>query len=273
MELIPIAMSPDGPDMDAVEQAVQDPAVKGIWCVPKYSNPDGYVYSAETCKRMANLKPAAPDFVIMWDNAYVVHDIFDEVCEIPNILALCAEAGRPNMCITFASTSKITWAGAGVSAFATGPEQLAHLARLIGLQTIGYNKVNEMLHVRFLKDLDGIKALMKKHAAIARPKFEAVLAALDKEIAPLGIARWSKPNGGYFVSLYAMAGTAKRAHELCKEAGVTLTPAGASYPNSNDPQNSNLRIAPTFVTLDEIVEAMQVLVLCLKIAALEALIK
>lgn len=272
MELIPIAMSPDGPDMDAVEAAVADPAVKGIWCVPKYSNPDGYVYSAAVCERMANLKPAAPDFVILWDNAYVVHDIFDEVKDIPNILALCAAAGRPNMCITFASTSKITFAGGGVSAFAAGPEQLAHLAKLIGLQTIGYNKVNEMLHVRFLKDLPTVKALMARHAAIVRPKFEAVLDALDKEIAPLGIAKWSKPNGGYFVSLYAMPGTAKRAHQLCKEAGVTLTPAGASYPNNFDPDDSNLRIAPTFVTLEEITQAMQVLVECLKIAALEKLL-
>ena len=271
IELIPIALSPDGPDMDAVEQAVADPAVKGIWCVPKYSNPDGYVYSAAVCARMAKLKPAAPDFVIMWDNAYVVHDVFDEVCEIPNLLALCADAGRPNMCISYASTSKITWAGAGVSAFAAGTEQLQHLTKLTGWQTIGYNKVNEMLHVRFLKDLPTTKVLMKQHAAIMRPKFEAVLDALDAEIAPLDIATWSKPNGGYFVSLYAMHGTAKRVHQLCKEAGVTLTPAGASYPYGNDPADSNLRIAPTFATFEEVALAMQVLTLCLKIAALEKL--
>ncbi len=270
-ELITIPMTPAGPDMDAVEEAVKDPAVKGIWCVPKYSNPEGIIYSNETISRIANLKPAAPDFIIMWDNAYCVHEFQGEFVPFPDILTLCREAGRGDMVFEFASTSKITMPGAGVSVMCASPANLQYMIRLMGIQTIGYDKVNQLRHVRYLKDKAHVLALMKQHAAIMRPKFEAVLNALDEEIAPLEIATWNRPKGGYFISLDAMPGCARRTLALCKEAGVVMTGAGAAYPYGKDPKDSNIRIAPSMPPVEELLGAIDVFCICLKMAALEKL--
>ena len=244
-ELVTIPMTEAGPDMDAVEQAVKDPAVKGIWCVPKYSNPDGIIYSDETIRRMAALEPAAPDFTIMWDNAYCVHEFEGDYVEFPDILSLCEQAGHPDMVVEFASTSKITLPGGGISCFACSEANLAYLMKLIGVQIMSFDKVNQQRHVLYLKDKAHTLALMKKHAAITGPKFRCVLDGLDREIAPLGIASWTRPSGGYFVSLNAMPGTARRTLELCEAAGVTMTPAGATFPYGKDPRDSNIRIAPS----------------------------
>ncbi len=270
-DMIPIPMTSQGPDMDAVEAAVQDPAVKGIWCVPKYSNPDGIIYSDETVRRMAGLKPAAPDFTIMWDNAYCVHEFEGEYVEFPDILSACATAGSPDMVIEFASTSKITLPGAGISCFAASEANLAYMENLLTVQIISFDKVNQQRHVLYLKDKAHTLELMKKHAAIMAPKFHAVLDALDTEIAPLEIADWERPKGGYFISLNAMPGTAKRTWALCKEVGVTLTGAGATFPYGKDPRDSNLRIAPSLPPVEELEQAIQVLCTCLKLAALEKL--
>lgn len=270
-EMITIPMTETGPDMDAVEEAVKDPAVKGIWCVPKYSNPDGIIYSAETIHRMASLKPAAPDFTIMWDNAYCVHEFEGEYVEFPDILAECEKAGNPDMVFEFASTSKITLPGAGVACFATSEKNLAYLSDLLTIQIISFDKVNQQRHVLYLKDKEHTLELMKKHAEILGPKFHAVLDTLEKEIAPLGIATWQKPKGGYFISLNAMPGTAKRTLALCKEAGVTMTGAGATFPYGKDPQDSNIRIAPSLPPVEELEQAIAVLCVCLKLSALEAL--
>ena len=270
-ELIPIAMTEDGPDMDAVEEAVKDPAVKGIWCVPKYSNPDGMIYSKETVRRLASLRPAAADFALMWDNAYCVHDIFSEFVPFDDILTLCREAGNPDMVYEFASTSKITFPGAGVSVMATSEDNQRYLQGLLAIQSISYDKVNQLRHVLFLQDKAHTLELMQKHAAILRPKFSAVLETLEREIAPLGIGSWRKPKGGYFVSYYAMEGTAKRALALCKEAGVVMTGAGATYPNGNDPKDSNIRIAPSLPPVEELEQAMEIFCICLRLAALEKL--
>jgi len=272
-ELITVPMTADGPDMDLVEELVKDPAVKGIWCVPKYSNPEGIVYSDETVSRFANLKPAAPDFVIMWDNAYCVHEFAGEFQPFADIISLCAEAGRPDMVYEFASTSKITYPGAGISVMASSEENIRYMSKLMGVQMISYDKVNQLRHVKYLKDKAHTLELMKRHASIMAPKFEMVLAILDKEIAPLGFAQWNKPVGGYFVSLNTMHGTAKRALQLCAEAGVTMTDAGATYPYGIDPNDSNIRIAPSLPPVDELEKAMQVFCLCLKLAALEKLMK
>ena len=270
-EMITIAMTETGPDMDAVEEAVKDPAVKGIWCVPKYSNPDGIIYSEETIHRMAKLKPAAPDFTIMWDNAYCVHEFEGDYVEFPDILSICEEAGNPDMVYEFASTSKITLPGAGVACFATSEANLAYMSELLNIQIISYDKVNQQRHVLYLQDKEHTLKLMKKHAAIVGPKFHAVLDALEKEIEPLEIASWCKPKGGYFVSLNAMPGTAKRTLALCKEAGVTMTGAGATFPYGKDPQDSNIRIAPTLPSVEELEKAIDVFCVCLKMAALEKL--
>lgn len=271
MEQIPIAMTPDGPDMDAVEAAVHDPAVKGIWCVPKYSNPQGIVYSDETVDRLAALRPAAPDFVLMWDNAYCVHEVFGEFLPFRDILTLCREAGNADMVYEFASTSKITFPGAGVAVMAASEDNLRYLEGLLTFQTIGYDKVNQLRHVRYLKDKAHVLALMQKHAAILAPKFEAVLSALDSRIAPLQIASWSRPKGGYFISCDAMAGTAKRVVALMKAAGVVMTGAGATFPNGFDPNDSNIRIAPSLPPVEELRQAMDVFCVCLQMAALEKL--
>lgn len=270
-ELVTIPMTENGPDMDAVEEAVKDPAVKGMWNVPKYSNPDGFIYSAETVRRIASLKPAAPDFLLMWDNAYCVHEFEGDYVEFPDILAECARYGNADMVFEFASTSKITLPGGGISCFACSEANMAYMEKLIGVQTISFDKVNQQRHVLYLKDKAHTLELMKKHAAIMAPKFRCVADALDREIAPLKIASWRRPRGGYFISLYAMPGTARRTWELCRDAGVTITGAGATYPYGKDPADSNLRIAPSLPPVEELEQAIEVLCVCLKLAALEKL--
>ena len=270
-QLITIPMTAEGPDMDAVEEAVKDPAVKGIWCVPKYSNPEGIIYSEETVRRFAALKPAAPDFTIMWDNAYCVHEFEGDYVPFPDILSLCAEAGNPDMVFEFASTSKITLPGAGVACFACSEANMAHMEKLLTPQVISFDKVNQQRHVLYLKDKAHTLELMKKHAAIMGPKFRCVTDALDRELAPLGVASWKRPKGGYFVSFDAMPGTAKRTLALCKEAGVTMTAAGATFPYGKDPQDSNIRIAPSLPPVEELEQAMEVFCVCVRLAALEKL--
>ena len=270
-ELITIPMTENGPDMDAVEEAVKDPTVKGIWCVPKYSNPDGIIYSDETIRRMASLNPAAPDFLIMWDNAYCIHEFEGDYVEFPDILSECEKAGHPDMVFEFASTSKVTLPGAGISCFATSEANMEYMKKLLTVQVISFDKVNHQRHVLYLKDKAHTLELMKKHAAIMGPKFRAVVDTLDKEIAPLNIATWRRPKGGYFVSLNAMPGTAKRTLALCKEAGVTMTNAGATFPYGKDPQDSNIRIAPSLPPVEELEQAIAVFCVCLKMAALEKL--
>lgn len=271
MELVTVPMTEDGPDMNVVEAAVKDPCVKGIWCVPKYSNPDGIVYSDAVIERLAALRPAAPDFALMWDNAYCVHEIFGEFVPFRDMLSLCAAHGNADMVYEFASTSKITFPGAGVAVMASSENNLKYLEGLLTYQTISYDKVNQLRHVKYLKDKAHTLELMQRHAAILAPKFTAVLVALETQIAPLGIARWTKPRGGYFVSLYAMKGTAKRVVLLMKEAGVTLTGAGATYPYGVDPDDSNIRIAPSLPPVGELRQAMDALCICLRLAALEKL--
>ena len=270
-ELITIPMTETGPNMDLVEQLVKDPAVKGMWNVPKYSNPDGIIYSDETIERIARLKPAAPDFLLMWDNAYCIHEFDSEFVPFNDILSLCAENGNADMVYEFASTSKVTFPGAGVAVMATSEANLAYLVPLINIQTIGYDKINQLRHVKYLQNKAHTLALMQRHAAILRPKFHAVLDALDSEIAPLGIGGWKRPVGGYFVSYDAMPGTAKRALALCKEAGVTMTGAGATFPYGVDPQDSNIRIAPSLPPVEELQQAIAIFCLCVKLAALEKL--
>ena len=272
-ELITIPMTPTGPDMDMVEELVKDPAVKGMWCVPKYSNPDGIIYSDETIRRIAALRPAAPDFALMWDNAYCIHEFDGDFVPFEDILTLCREAGNPDMVYEFASTSKVTLPGAGVSVMATSVDNQAYLQKLIGIQTISYDKVNALRHVRFLKDKEHTLALMKEHAKILNPKFQCVLRHLDEQIAPLGIASWQRPKGGYFVSCNTAPGLAKRTLELCKEAGVVMTGAGATFPYGKDPQDSNIRIAPSLPPVEELEQAMDVFCTSMKLAALEKLIK
>ena len=271
-ELITVPMTAEGPDMDAVETLVKDPQVKGIWCVPKYSNPDGIIYSDETIRRFANLKPAAPDFVIMWDNAYCVHEFACEFVPFADIISLCQEAGNPDMVYEFASTSKITFPGAGISVVASSEANITYFSDLSGVQMISHDKINQLRHVKYLKDKENTLALMKRHAEVLAPKFQMVLDMLNKEIAPCGFAQWNSPKGGYFVSLNTMHGTAKRALALCKEAGVVMTPAGATFPYGKDPDDSNIRIAPSLPPVDELEKAMDVFCTCLKLAALEKLL-
>ena len=268
-ELITIPMTENGPDMDMVEELVKDPAVKGIWCVPKYSNPEGIIYSDETIARFANLKAAAPDFTIMWDNAYCVHEFEGEFVPFQDIITLCREAGNPDMVYEFASTSKITFPGAGISVMASSAENIKYMEKLLGVQLISYDKVNQLRHVKYLQNKEHTLEVMKRHASLMAPKFQIVLEVLDREIAPLGFAQWNKPKGGYFVSLNTMPGTAKRALALAKEAGVVMTDAGATYPYGIDPQDSNIRIAPSLPPVAELEQAMDVFCLCLKIAAFE----
>lgn len=277
IELINVPILADGPDMDAVEEYVNnDPAVKGIWCVPVYANPTGSVYSEETVKRLAALKPAAKDFRIYWDNAYCVHHLFDEEekqAKVLNILEECEKAGNPDMVYQFCSTSKVTFAGAGVAALSSSPANIADIKSKLQWSTIGPDKINQLRHVRFFKDVNGLKEHMKKHAAIVRPKFEEVLATLERELAELEIAQWSHPLGGYFVSFDAMEGCAKKIVARCKEAGLVLTGAGAAFPYGKDPKDSNIRIAPTMPTLDELKEALELFVICVKLVAVEKLLE
>lgn len=269
--LVTIPMTADGPDMDAVEKAIQDPAVKGMWNVPKYSNPEGIIYSAETIRRLAAMKPAAPDFLLMWDNAYCVHELEGDYVPFPDILAECAKYGNADMPVEFASTSKITLPGAGVSVLAASEANIDYFTELLSIQIISFDKVNQLRHVLYLKDKEHTLALMKRHAEVMGPKFRAVVDALDREIAPLEIAHWTRPRGGYFVSLDAMPGTAKRTLALCKEAGVTMTGAGATFPYGKDPNDSNIRIAPSLPPVAELEQAITVLCTCLRLAALEKL--
>ena len=271
-ELITVPMCSDGPDMDMIEEYIKDPAVKGVWCVPKYSNPEGIIYSDAVVRRFAALKPAAPDFTIMWDNAYCIHEFEGEFVPFLDIISLCEEAGNPDMVYEFASTSKITIAGGGFSVMASSVANIAYQSKMIGVQTISYDKVNQLRHVKYLKNKEHTIEIMKRHAAFMAPKFAVVSDLLDKEIKPCGIARWNRPKGGYFVSLYTMEGTAKRALALCKECGLEMTPAGATYPLGKDPHDSNIRIAPSFPTVEELKKAMDVFCTCLKVAALEKLL-
>ena len=271
VEMISVPMTAAGPDMDMVEELVKDPAVKGMWNVPKYSNPEGVVYSDETIRRLAAMKPAAPDFMLMWDNAYCIHEFDRDFAEFPDILQLCADYGNADMVYEFASTSKVTFPGAGVGVMAASEDNIAYFTKLINIQTIGFDKINQLRHVRYLKDKATTLALMKRHAAILAPKFHAVLNALDKEIAPLGIADYKRPVGGYFVSVDTMPGCAKRTLALCKEAGVTMTGAGAAFPYGIDPRDSNIRIAPSFPPVSELEQAIAIFCNALKLAALEKL--
>lgn len=270
-ELITIAMNDDGPDMDAIEKYVKDPAVKGVWCVPKYSNPQGITYSDEVVRRFANLKPAAKDFHIFWDNAYVVHDLYDQGDKLLNLYDECVKSGNADMPIIFTSTSKITFPGAGVAAMAASPSVVEMLKGRIKYQSIGPDKLNQLRHTAFLPDLAAVKVQMSKHAAILRPKFDAVTDEFDRTLKGKGIAKWNKPNGGYFISLFVMKGCAKRVGELCKELGLTLTSVGATYPYGKDPDDSNIRIAPSFPSLDDITTASKVLSCAVRYAALEKL--
>ena len=271
VEMITVPMTAGGPDMDMVEELVKDPAVKGMWNVPKYSNPEGVVYSDETVRRLAAMKPAAPDFMLMWDNAYCIHEFDCDFVEFPDIIDLCAQYGNGDMVYEFASTSKVTFPGAGVGVMVSSEANIAYFTKLINIQTIGFDKINQLRHVLFLKDRAHTLELMKKHAAILAPKFHAVLDALDQEIAPLGIADYKRPVGGYFISVDAMPGCAKRTLALCKEAGVTMTGAGATFPYGKDPQDSNIRIAPSLPPVAELEQAIAVFCTCLKLAALEKL--
>ena len=271
VEMISVPMTAAGPDMDMVEELVKDPAVKGMWNVPKYSNPEGVVYSDETIRRLAAMKPATPDFMLMWDNAYCIHEFDRDFAEFPDILQLCADYGNADMVYEFASTSKVTFPGAGVGVMAASEDNIAYFTKLINIQTIGFDKINQLRHVRYLKDKATTLALMKRHAAILAPKFHAVLNALDKEIAPLGIADYKRPVGGYFISVDTMPGCAKRTLALCKEAGVTMTGAGATFPYGIDPRDSNIRIAPSFPPVSELEQAIAIFCNALKLAALEKL--
>lgn len=271
-ELITIPMTPTGPDMDMIEEYVKDPLVKMVWVVPKYSNPDGIIFSDETIKRFAHLKPAAPDFSIIWDNAYCIHEFEGEYVPFPDIISLCAEAGNPDMVFEFASTSKITFAGGGTSCMAASVDNIQYFTGVFGVQMISYDKVNQLRHVKFLKDKAHTLEIMKLHASIMAPKFRTVSDWLNREIKPLGFAHWNDPKGGYFVSLYTMPGTAKRVWTLCKEAGVTMTNAGATYPYGKDPLDCNIRIAPSLPPVEELEKAMEVFCISLKLAALEKLL-
>lgn len=273
-EMIPVPMTENGPDMDVVESLVEsDDSIKGIWCVPKYSNPQGITYSDETVKRFAALKPAAKDFRIMWDNAYCIHDINDTPDELLNIFDECKKNGTEDMPILFCSTSKITFPGAGVAAMAASDNNMKVFKERYNYEVISYDKLNMLRHVRYFKDFDGIMGHMKKHKAVLKPKFEIVLNSLDSNLKPVGIGEWTNPNGGYFVSIDVLSGTAKRVVQLCKEAGVVLTGAGATYPYGKDPDDKNIRIAPTFPPNDELRTAMDVFCICTKLAACEKLLE
>ena len=276
-ELIAVPMTENGPDMDVVEELVKDENVKGIWCVPCYSNPDGVVYSEETCNRLAQMKTAAPDSRIFWDNAYVVHHLYEDRStwgQLPDMLSLCEKYGNANRVYEFASSSKITFAGAGISCFAANKDNMTWAKKFLNAQAICTNKVNQLAHTRFLPDKEAVFAHMMKHAAILRPKFEKCIEVLTEE---LGTAKdlwtWTEPKGGYFVSFYAYPGTATKIVSMCKEAGVALTPAGASYPYGKDPKDSNIRLAPSFPGIEDIEKAVRILTICAKITAIDKLLE
>ena len=272
-ELIAVPMTENGPDMDVVEELVaNDDSIKGIWCVPKYSNPQGYTYSDETVRRFAALKPAAKDFRIMWDNAYCIHDINDTPDTLLNIFDECKKNGTEDMVITFCSTSKITFPGAGVAAMAASESNMKVFLDRYNYEVISYDKINMLRHIKYFKNFDGIMAHMQKHKEILKPKFEIVIDTLNEQIKEAGFAQWTDPNGGYFISIDVLEGTAKRVVQLCKEAGVVLTGAGATYPNGKDPEDKNIRLAPTFPPTEELATAMSVFCICAKLAACEKLL-
>ena len=272
-EMIPVPMTAEGPDMDMIEKLVEsDDSIKGIWCVPKYSNPQGITYCDDTVRRFAALRPAAKDFRIMWDNAYVIHDLTDTPDTLLNLMDECKKTGNEDMPILFTSTSKITFPGAGVAAMAASENNMKVFTERYNFEVISYDKLNMLRHVKYFGSYQGVLEHMKKHKAVLQPKFEIVLGTLEKELAPTATASWTKPNGGYFVSVDVLGGTAKRVVQLCKEAGVVLTGAGATYPCGNDPEDSNIRIAPSFPPNEELEQAMEVFCICAKLAACEKLL-
>ena len=275
IEMINIPMTADGPDMDMVEQYVNnDEAVKGIWCVPKYSNPQGVVYSEETVKRFAALKPAAADFRIFWDNAYAVHHLYDDnQAQIPDIISLCEENGNPDMVFQFCSTSKVSFPGAGIAGISASQANIEDIKKRLTIQTIGHDKTNQLRHVLYFKNLDGIKEHMSKQAALIRPKFDMLDELLTEEIASRGIGSWIKPLGGYFISFEALPGCAKEIVAKCKEAGVVMTGAGSPFPYKKDPQDSVIRIAPTFPSLEELTKAAQVFVVVTRLVSVNKMLE
>ncbi len=272
IEMISVEMKNDGPDVEKIAELVRDPMVKGMFCVPKYSNPNGVTYSDEKVKALASLKPAAKDFRVIWDNAYIIHELTDKPDELLNIFDACKEYGTEDYFVEFTSTSKISFPGAGVSAIAASKNNVAEIKKRLNFQTISYDKLNQLRHVKYFKNVDGIRKHMSRHAEIIAPKFNLVLEMLEKEIAPCGIGEWVNAKGGYFISYNTTVGSAKRIGELCKEAGLVLTTVGATYPYGIDPQDKNIRIAPTYPSLKDLEKAMEIFCLCAKIAALEALI-
>ncbi len=271
-ELVPVRMTPAGPDMTQVEELVQDPSVKGIWCVPKYANPTGVTYSEETVRRLVSMNTGAPDFLIMWDNAYAVHDFDDHGDTLADVFAEAKKYGTEDRVLYFASTSKVTFSGGGVAMMAMSDRMLAHELPILGAQSIGPDKMNQLRHLRFLPNAEALREQMKRHAAIIAPKFRRMDEILDHELGGTGFASWTKPKGGYFISLEVLRGCAKRVYDLCREAGLTLTPAGATFPYGRDPRDSNLRLAPTFCTMEEMEQAAIVLTSAVKVAALEKMI-
>lgn len=272
IKMVNVPITATGPDMDKVEELVKDSSVKGMFCVPKYSNPDGFTYSAETVERLAKMKPAAPDFRVIWDNAYIIHEIYEEGDELANIFDYAKKYGTEDNFVELCSTSKMTFPGAGISALAASDANIKEILNRLTIQIISYDKMNQLRHAKMYPNVDALKAVMKKHAAIMRPKFDAVLDVLENELGGLGIASWHKPGGGYFISLNVDTGSAKYAGELCKEAGLTLTGVGATFPYKNDPEDKNIRIAPSYPSVEELMAAAELLCVSVKLAAVKELL-